>query len=159
LNRPRLIIRLATSKDAEPIAIESMAEIEHNLNWGWTPDRVHRAIFDPETNVVVTSDEKGMVAFGIMMYEDDIAHLQLFAVREDARRRGIGSALLLWLERVARVAGVTHFKVEARRDNTAALGFYLKHGYLEREAVSGMYQGFVDGVRLEKIAAFAAKEA
>ena len=82
-----------------------------------------------------------------------------FAVREDVRRLGTGSALLRWLEQVACVAGVTQFMVEARRDNIAALAFYRKHGYLEREAVCGMYEGSEDGVRLEKLAALAEKEA
>ena len=41
-------IRLATLKDAEAIALESMTEIEHNLDWHWTPQRVCDSIADPE---------------------------------------------------------------------------------------------------------------
>ena len=144
-------IRLANKGDAEAIALESMAEIEHNLNWGWTPRRVRRNIRDPETNVAVAVEGESMLAFGIMKYKDEVAHLLLFAVREDARRCGIGSALLRWLEEVAQAAGITRFRLEARRDNEAALAFYRKHGYSEREAVPGMYEGQVDGVRLEKL--------
>lgn len=154
----RLNIRLATSKDAEAIALESMAEIEHNLNWSWTPHRLCKSISDPETNVAVALENESLVAFGVMEYKEDLAHLQLFAVREDARRQGIGSTLLRWLEKVARVGGVTRFKVEARRDNSPALAFYRKHGYCESEAVPGMYQGSEDGVRLEKIGDTAMKE-
>ena len=146
----RLDIRLATVTEAEDIALESMAEIEHNLHWSWTPQRVRKAMADAETNVAVALEEGKVIAFGIMEYKDNLAHLLLFAVREDARRRGVGSSLLRWLEQVARVAGVAHFKVEARRDNAAALAFYRKHGYCKRLAVTGMYQGTEDGIRLEK---------
>ena len=92
-----------------------------------------------------------MLGFGIMRYDEDVAHLLLFAVREGARRRGIGSALLAWLERVAHVAGVSHFKVEARRENVAARAFYRKNGYSEIEDVPAMYHKTVDGVRMQKL--------
>ena len=144
-------IRFATLADAEAIALESMAEIEHGLVWRWSPRRVSKAIVDPETNVAVAVDGESMVGFGIMKYDDDVAHLLLFAVREDARRQGVGSALLNWLEKVAQVAGVRRFVVEARNDNAGARAFYLRHGYRELETVRRMYYGVVDGVRLEKV--------
>ena len=143
-------IRLATLADAEDIALESMVEIEHNLHWRWTPQRIRRAIRDRETNVAVAISGDEMLAFGIMKYREESAHLLLFAVREDARRRGIGSALLQWLEDVARAAGITRFTLESRRENEAALSFYRKHGYAVSEDVPGMYEGKVDGVRLKK---------
>ena len=87
-------VRLATPSDAEPIALESMAEIEHNLAWEWSPQKVVTAMKDPDTNVVVAEGEGGMLGFGIMSYKSETAHLLLFAVRADARRRGIGTSLL-----------------------------------------------------------------
>ena len=144
-------IRFATLDDAEAIALESMAEIEHGLVWRWSPKRVSRAIADRETNGTVAVDGETMLGFGIMKYDDDVAHLLLFAVREDARRQGIGSAMLAWLEQVALVAGVRRFVVEARHDNAGARAFYLRHGYVELETVRRMYYGVLDGVRLEKV--------
>lgn len=146
-----LTIRLATPKDAEAIALESMAEIEHNLGWTWHPHRVARAIDDPSTNVVVAVDGMRMLGFGIMTYEEDLAHLLLFGVCENVRRRGIGSALLAWLEKVASVAGVERLKVEARLSNAAARAFYRKHGYLESEVDPTMYRNTEAGVRFQKI--------
>ena len=146
-----LVIRLATRKDAEAIALESMAEIEHDFEWTWHPDRVAGAIDDPDTNVVVAVDGDAMLGFGIMKYEEEHAHLVLFAVREDMRRRGIGSALLTWLEKVASVAGVGRFRVEARLRNAGARAFYRRHGYVESEVVRGMYGATEDGVRFEKV--------
>jgi ribosomal protein S18 acetylase RimI-like enzyme len=154
-----LVIRLATRKDAEAIALESMAEIEHNFDWTWHPLRVGRAISDPNTNVVVAIEGDAMVGFGIMEYEEEVAHLVLFGVREDMRRQGVGSALLAWLEKVATVAGVNRFRVEARLTNSGARAFYQKHGYVESEVVPGMYRDTEDGVRFEKVAATAMKEA
>ena len=154
----RLTIRLATRKDAEAIALESMAEIEHNLGWTWHPQRVIRAIDDPSTNVVVAVDGVIMLGFGIMAYEEDLAHLLLFGVCENVRRRGIGSALLEWLEKVASVAGVDRLKVEARLSNSAARAFYRKHGYLESEVDPTMYRSTEAGVRFEKMVGATSRE-
>lgn len=143
-------VRLATPADAAGIARLSRDAIERGLPWRWRPQRVARAIADPDTNVAVVADASGIVAFGIMSYRDDEAHLLLFAVRGDRRRGGVGSAVLRWLEACAAAAGVRRIRLEARRDNAAARCFYNEHGYHERVFAHAMYPGSVDGVRLEK---------
>jgi ribosomal-protein-alanine N-acetyltransferase len=145
-----LTIRLATFADARAIAQLSHAEIEHGLPWTWREPRVRRAIGEPDTNVVVAGPPGVVSAFGLMHYADDDAHLLLFAVHPAQRRRGVGSALLQWLEEAARAAGAARIGVEARMDNEAARSFYNERGYHEGEIVRGMYSGRVDGVRLEK---------
>ncbi len=143
-------VRLATLADAADIASMSRDYIEQGLPWGWTHDRVAKAINDPETNVAVVGRHGALVAFGIMFYAEDDAHLLLFAVRRADQRRGIGSAVLTWLETVARAAGASRIRVEARVDNLAARGFYRDHGYRERGIKATMYSGIADGVLLEK---------
>jgi [ribosomal protein S18]-alanine N-acetyltransferase len=143
-------VRLATLTDASDIAAMSRDYIENGLPWGWRYDRVIKAIKDPETNVAVVGPQGAVIAFGIMSYSEDDAHLQLFAVRRTSQRKGIGSAMLIWLEEVARTAGAKRICVEARTDNSVARGFYSEHGYLERQVKEAMYSGIVDGVCLEK---------
>ena len=143
-------IRLATLADAANIAAMSRDYIEHGLPWGWRSERIARAINDPETNVAVVGPQGALVAFGIMSYSEDNAHLLLFAVRRANQRRGVGSALLEWLEAVARAAGAQRICVEARADNSAARNFYCVNGYHERRLKKARYSGIVDGVYLEK---------
>jgi ribosomal-protein-alanine N-acetyltransferase len=143
-------IRFATRADAAAIARMSRDYIEHGLPWSWTVGRVTRSIEDPNTNVVVVGDPGAIVAFGIMFYAEDDAHLLLLAVRGARQRSGIGSAVLLWLENAARSAGASRIRVEARRDNAAARNFYSEHGYHERVIKAEMYSGVLDGVCLEK---------
>ena len=143
-------IRLANIHDAEDIAAMAREAIEYDLPWSWNPSRVAQAIADPDTNVVVARIAGALIGFGVMQYEDETAHLVLFAVDAPDRRRGLGSQLLAWLEEVAIVAGISQFRVEARANNTAALAFYGRHGYTEKCEVLGMYCGVEDGVRLVK---------
>jgi [ribosomal protein S18]-alanine N-acetyltransferase len=143
-------IRLATRDDVRAIAALSRTEIEQGLPWRWTPPRVQRAVADARTNVCVAMQQASLLGFGIMVYADDTAHLSLLAVNSDARRQGVGTALLLWLEQVAAVAGIERVQLEARQSNAAALAFYRRHGYTQTDTVAGMYLGVEDGVRLQK---------
>ena len=125
--------------------------IEHGLPWRWRHDRVAAAIANPDTNVAVVGKRGAITAFGIMSYAEVDAHLLLFAVRSGSQRCGIGSAVLVWLETVARTAGAKRIQVEARRENAAARNFYIEHDYHERTIKRAMYSGIADGIRLEKL--------
>ena len=143
-------VRLASPGDAVVIAEMSRDYIERGLGWSWTVGRVERAIRDPDINVAVVREQGGIVAFGIMSYREESAHLALLAVRRSHQRKGVGSGILNWLEDVARLAGVTRIQVECRRDNSAARNFYGEHGYHEQIIRKGYYSGIEDAVRLEK---------
>lgn len=143
-------VRLARADDAEDIASMSRRLIERGLPWSWRPARVLRAIRDPDTNVAVVRMDSALVAFGIMEYLEADAYLALLAVRPASQRRGIGSALLRWLETSAQVAGARRIRVEAKRDNFPARTFYNELGYHEIAIRQGRYSDGVDGVLLEK---------
>jgi ribosomal-protein-alanine N-acetyltransferase len=85
-----------------------------------------------------------------MFYASDDAHLLLFAVRLTHRRRGVGTAILRWLEDVARSAGAKRIRVECLRENSTARNFYCEHGYHELVITKKFYRGLKDGVHLEK---------
>ena len=143
-------VRLAKLSDAADIAGMSRDYIEHGLPWTWTDSRVAKAIEDADTNVVVVGERGAIAAFGIMFHANDDAHLLLFAVRRTIRRRGVGSAILRWLEEAARTAGAKRIRVECRKDNDAARHFYCEHGYIELDITAKFYRGLKDGIHLEK---------
>jgi ribosomal-protein-alanine N-acetyltransferase len=143
-------VRLARLNDAAHIAAMSRDYIEHGLPWTWTAGRVEAAIGDPDTNVVVVGDRGAITAFGIMSYPNDDAHLLLFAVCRSQQRRGVGSAILRWLEEAASAAGAKRIRVECRRDNLAARNFYCEHGYAELRLTPRFYRGLKDGIHLVK---------
>jgi len=143
-------VRLATTADAAAIAAMSRDQIERGLGWSWNEARIARAIRNPDTNVAVVSEQAAVLAFGIMSYREETAHLLLFAVRRSHQRKGIGSLVLRWLEDVAGIAGIERIHVECRRDNAAARNFYGEHGYHEHAISRRYYSGIEDAVRLEK---------
>ena len=143
-------IRLANADDAGAIAAMSRTCIESGLGWSWREPRVLHAISDRTTNVAVMTQADGVVGFGIMQYRDVTAHLALLAMQPSHRGRGLGSALIRWLEKPALIAGVELLRVEARADNAGALSFYHQLGFKPVKTVAGYYSGLVDAVQLEK---------
>jgi ribosomal-protein-alanine N-acetyltransferase len=143
-------VRLAEPGEADEIAAMSRELIEHGLPWTWRPARVLSAIRSPETNVAVVRQQGELMAFGIMEYLESDAYLVLLAVDRACRRRGIGSALLRWLEASASVAGAQRIRLHARRDNVAGRTFYNERGYHEVAIQPGRYSAALDGIQLEK---------
>ena len=143
-------IALAALADGESIACMSRELIESGLGWRWTPSRVARSLRDAATNVAVARHRGALVGFGIMRYRDEEAHLVLLAVNARHRRRGVGAALVAWLEASALVAGIGVIRLEARRNNADALAFYRRLGFRPVSVVREMYDGREDGVRMAR---------
>lgn len=143
-------IRLAIAADADCIAGMSRDHIEQGLGWRWTAPRILAAMAAPDMNLAVALRAEVRVGFGLMRYKDDEAHLSLLAVTAGARRQGVATALVRWLERCAETAGIGIVNLEARESNAAALAFYDRLGYRRIARVPGYYLGREDAVRLAR---------
>ena len=64
--------------------------------------------------------------------------------------RGVGAALLAFVEAEARAVGYRSAWLETRRVNTRAVAFYQRHGYREI-APYGKYVGRLDAICLGKL--------
>jgi len=143
-------IRLARRDDAVRIALMSREFIEGGLGWRWTPPRINACLRNTAMNVAVAECDGQIAGFGIMQYQEFEAHLMLFGVMPQARRRGIGTRLLQWLEQVATEAGIELIFLEARLTNVAARKFYRAHGYRELTVLRRYYAGTEDALRIGK---------
>lgn len=149
-NTTSFSIRLAQATDVPEIALLSRDLIENGLGWSWTEARVARCLRERSTNVAVAHADGKVQGFAIMRYTDDEAHLLLLAVRAGYQRRRVGRALVAWVEKPARLAGIACIHLEARSSNVAARAFYAKLGYEEVALARGYYSGRESAVRLAK---------
>ena len=145
---PRL--ELARPADAPVIAAMSSRLIEAGLTPSWPTERVIRHIRGEESIVLTARRPTGVMGFAIMQFGDSTAHLNLLAVEAGSQRRGIGSALLAWLEESAVVAGTFVIQLELRAANTGARAFYEARGYRETGRVTGYYQRLEDAIQMAK---------
>ena len=136
-----VVLRAAHRSEASAIAAMSRLQIEHGLNWRWTSTRVRQKIDDPETMVLVASEDGQIEGFAIMKFGDNDAHLFLLAVDPKARRRGIGRALVHWLETSCETAGLASIRLEVRAANLRAIAFYKQLGYAQSGEIKDYYDG------------------
>lgn len=142
-------LRLAKPEDARLLARMSRDYIENGLTWRWKPELLKKKIRAPETTVLVAELDVGGVKFvgGFAVMDFDLgthlekAQLTLLAVHPNIRRRHIGSQLIRWLHKSARVAGCEHIALQVRADNFTARRFYQKFGYQEEALIPGYYEG------------------
>jgi len=71
-------------------------------------------------------------------------------VRADARRKGLGNALMAAVEDRLRAAGATAIVLEVAVDNAAAQAFYERHGFARTGRIPGYYMGKIDALAMEK---------
>jgi len=77
-------------------------------------------------------------------------HVITIDVLAEARKQGIGSALLQSAETRIRSAGCSAVYLETAVDNVVALAFYKRHGFDVIETVPRYYSNGVDALVLEK---------
>jgi len=143
-------LELARLADAPAIAAMSSRLIEAGLTPSWPAERVGRHIRNADSLVLTARQAGRLLGFAIMQYGDCAAHLNLLAVETACQRRGIGRALLGWLEETAIVAGTFLIQLELRATNPTARAFYESRGYRETGRVAGYYQRLEDAVQMER---------
>jgi GNAT superfamily N-acetyltransferase len=88
--------------------------IETGLGWSWGPDRVARSIANKDTFTLLACDRDRVVAFAIMYFGDEHAHLNLLAVLSSHQRLGIGQRMVVGLTDSA-CAAIIHDPRAARQ--------------------------------------------
>lgn len=77
-------------------------------------------------------------------------HIITIDVRPEARKHGVGSALLDSAEEQLRLWNCPQVRLETAVDNAIALSFYKRHGYSVTKVVPRYYSNGVDALVLEK---------
>ncbi|MGB6449644.1 MAG: GNAT family N-acetyltransferase [Steroidobacteraceae bacterium] len=143
-------LELARAADAPAIAAMSARLIEAGLAPSWPAERIYQHIHNEESVVLTARRPGALTGFAIMQFGDSTAHLNLLAVDSHSQRRGLGGALLTWLEASATVAGTFVIQLELRASNAAAHAFYVKRGYRECGRVPGYYQRVEDAIQMTR---------
>ncbi len=152
MTRPQssVTMRPARHEDADTIARLSRDLIETGLGWSWTPERVSRAIRDRNTATLIAAERDRVVAFAIMYFGDEHAHLSLLAVQPSHQRQGLGRRLMAWMMDTIAVAGIATVHLELRTSNYAARRFYRALGFTETAYIPGYYRGREMALRMVK---------
>jgi [ribosomal protein S18]-alanine N-acetyltransferase len=79
-----------------------------------------------------------------------VGRLITIDVRAEARRQGLGNALMAAVEERLRAAGAAAIVLEVAVDNAPAQAFYERHGFVRTGRIPGYYLGKIDALAMEK---------
>jgi ribosomal-protein-alanine N-acetyltransferase len=102
---------------------------------------------NPETFLVLTLNDE-IVGYGVVDPWEDHDHLISIAVRPDSRRKGLGEALLVELEK--RLSKERPLRLEVRQSNVAAIQLYSKRGFVKTGLAEGYYGDGENAITMEK---------
>jgi ribosomal-protein-alanine N-acetyltransferase len=126
----------------EPMGLGDLEEVlrleREAFKSPWTRGMFLAELEAPEGRYLVARKEGELVGYGGIRVFLDEAHLMTLAVREDLRRRGLGTLLLAQLIREAARGGARFMTLEVRRSNLPAISLYRKFGF----RVAGIRRGY-----------------
>ncbi|MGA3091213.1 MAG: N-acetyltransferase [Terriglobales bacterium] len=91
-----------------------------------------------------------IVGFIVAENRRKTGHIITIDVVAEARRAGVGSALLLATEETLQRAGAAVVALETPVNNEAAIRFYKQKGYFVEKTIAGYYSGQLDALVMTK---------
>jgi [ribosomal protein S18]-alanine N-acetyltransferase len=112
----------------------------------------HRFVASSSCTLLVALREGTPVGYALVLFraKSAVARLYSIATAPEASRRGVGSALLAAAEKATRARKRTVLRLEVHEKNAAAIGWYLKAGFLMFGRHSAYYADRGDALRFEK---------
>jgi ribosomal protein S18 acetylase RimI-like enzyme len=143
------VIRNATLED-----VPVLAELERQC---FDTDRLSTRNFRylltrGNASLIVDEEAGAITGYSLVLFHRNTSMTRLysFAVLPTRQRGGIARALLSASEKIAVENGFVTMRLEVRKDNARARGFYEKAGYRAFSTYPDYYEDHVDAVRMEK---------
>lgn len=92
----------------------------------------------------------GVLGFVVAESRRKSGHIITIDVIPEARRNGLGSALLSAAESRLRSQGALEVALETAVNNLSAIRFYKKHGYFIEKTIPGYYSNHLDALVMKK---------
>lgn len=121
---------MLTIQRMTPQDLDEVMEIEKtSFSSPWTRGMYRNELEKREGCYLTARSDGVLAAYGGVLLILDEAHVMTLAVKEDMRRRGLGSRLLLELIRASASMGARFLTLEVRRSNLAAISLYTAFGF------------------------------
>jgi ribosomal protein S18 acetylase RimI-like enzyme len=144
-----------------PFRIRQFEKADFDTLW-----RIDQACFDPQlaysrpelafymrrpgSFTLVAEAAAGIQGFVVAETRRNSGHIITIDVIAEARRAGVGSALLRAAEDQLLRAGAVAVALETPVNNDAAIRFYKQKGYFVEKTVAGYYSGQMDALVMTK---------
>lgn len=96
----------------------------------WTKEQLESQLPDEQHCFLIALEEERVLGYVGMMHVLDEGYISNVAVSPDARRRGIGDALVSGILERAKKLQLSFVTLEVRESNQGAIALYRKHGFM-----------------------------
>jgi ribosomal-protein-alanine acetyltransferase len=152
--RTRATLPQATVRSAELGDLDALVAIENRC---FRSDRLSRRSFRHlltrgRAATLVAERSGAVLGYVLVLFSrgTSMARVYSIAVDPDAARRGVGALLLGAAEQAAREQDCSELRLEARKDNTAAIRLYESLGYRRFGVLADYYEDHEDAVRYHR---------
>ena len=116
--------------DAEEWMLPQLEELEKLcFSLPWTIEQLRSQLPDEHHIFLTALEGEHLLGYVGMIYVLDEGYISNVAVAPEARRKGIGDALIEELMRRAELLGLAFVTLEVRQSNAPAASLYEKHGF------------------------------
>ena len=110
--------------------IPQIEEIEREcFSRPWTAEQLSGQMRDAQHEFIAAVDDGRVLGYVGLMYVLDEGYISNVAVHPEARRQGIGDALIDALAAKAEELELAFLTLEVRESNAPAIALYAKHGF------------------------------
>ena len=110
--------------------IRQIEEIERDcFSRPWTAEQLKSQMRDEQHEFIAAVGDGRVLGYVGLMYVLDEGYISNVAVHPDARRQGIGDALIDALAAKAAELELAFLTLEVRESNAPAIALYAKHGF------------------------------
>ncbi len=110
--------------------IPQIEEIEREcFSRPWTAEQLSGQMRDAQHEFIAAVDNGRVLGYVGLMYVLDEGYISNVAVHPEARRQGIGDALIDALAVKAKELELAFLTLEVRESNAPAIALYAKHGF------------------------------
>ena len=111
--------------------LDAVAEIEQiSFSDPWSVESLELMLGEQAMGLVALEDGRLLGYVGMMCVLDEGQIINV-ATHPDARRRGVGRALMIAIEQSAKERGIVFLSLEVRESNAAARSLYSSLGWVE----------------------------
>jgi ribosomal-protein-alanine N-acetyltransferase len=142
-------MKLDVAKRADAKAMAAVHALAFDAPW--SAGDLAALLQSPGVFGVVIRRAEALAAFALARAVADEAEILTLAVATDARRKGLGAALVEAVASRAAAVGVSRLFLEVAADNAAGLALYKRAGFAQAAVRAGYYRragGAVDALVL-----------
>jgi len=134
-----------------PDDIYTVLNLENqNFDYPYPPEIINFLYECYRDTFLVVENKKEVIGFVIGITQKDEGHILVIAIRDDYKKKGIGTFLMKKLMEIYEKKGIKKLKLEVRVSNVPAISMYKRLGFKITNRLVNYYENGEDGFLLKR---------